>query len=152
MQPLDDIRVIELGQLIAGPYCGRILADFGAELVKIEPPGKGDAMRQWGQRDADGNTLWWPIIARNKCSMTLDLRTAEMLDDPHFQARETIIERRDASGQPLPMQNVFPRLSRTPGEVKHCGPRLGEHTQQILEGWLDHPPARIDGLRQRGII
>ena len=396
MQPLDDIRVIELGQLIAGPYCGQILADFGAELVKIEPPGKGDAMRQWGQRDGDGNTLWWPIIARNKRSMTLDLRTAdgqsvlrdmvanadvlvenfrpgtmerwgldydslaainprlimvrvtgfgqsgpyasragyasvceamgglryvsgypdrppvrvgislgdtlaginaamgtmmalherhrsgrgqvvdsaifesvfgvmeslvseyaradytreragsflpgiapsnaypcgdgrdiiiganqdsvfarlcqamgqpelardprfidhqargehqhaldalisdwtrrhdadqlveqladqgvpaglvyraaEMLEDPHFRARETIIERQDASGQPLPMQNVFPRLSRTPGMVKHCGPRLGEHTQRVLEEWLEYSPQRIDALRQQGVI
>ncbi|MCP1673485.1 crotonobetainyl-CoA:carnitine CoA-transferase CaiB-like acyl-CoA transferase [Natronocella acetinitrilica] len=74
MAPLDDIRVIELGQLIAGPYCGQILADFGADVVKIEPPGKGDAMRQWGRPDAQGRTQWWPIIARNKKSMTLDLR------------------------------------------------------------------------------
>lgn len=396
MQPLDDIRVLELGQLIAGPYCGQILADFGADLVKIEPPGKGDAMRQWGQSDANGNTLWWPIIARNKKSMTLDLRTpegqdllrelvaetdilienfrpgtmerwglgfetlaeinprlimvrvtgfgqtgpyasragyasvceamgglryvsgypdrppvrmgislgdtlaginaamgammalqerhrsgrgqvvdsaifesvfgvmeslvseyaragytreragsflpgiapsnaypcedgrdiiiganqdsvfgrlcqamgqpelanderfvdhrargehqqalddligawtrqyaaehlvtlladhgvpaglvyhaAEMLGDAHFQARESIVERPDASGRPLPMQNVFPRLSRTPGQVRHCGPRLGEHTEQVLREWLDYAPARIEDLRRQAVL
>lgn len=75
--PLKDIRVLELGQLIAGPYCGQVLADFGAEVIKIEPPGKGDAMRQWGQTDANGDPLWWNVIGRNKKSMTLDLRQSE---------------------------------------------------------------------------
>ncbi|MEE3213977.1 MAG: CoA transferase, partial [Pseudomonadota bacterium] len=75
--PLDDLKVLELGQLIAGPTCGQILADFGAQVVKIEPPGKGDAMRQWGQTDANGEPLWWNVIARNKQSLTLDLRKPE---------------------------------------------------------------------------
>ncbi len=75
--PLQNIRVLELGQLIAGPYCGQVLADFGAEVIKIEPPGKGDAMRQWGQTDANGDPLWWNVIGRNKKSMTLDLRQPE---------------------------------------------------------------------------
>ncbi|MEX0384219.1 CaiB/BaiF CoA transferase family protein [Spiribacter pallidus] len=75
MGPLEGIRVLELGQLIAGPFCGQYLADFGAEVVKVEPPGRGDPMRQWGSTDAHGNTVWWPVIARNKRSMTLDLRT-----------------------------------------------------------------------------
>ncbi len=74
MGPLNDIRVLELGQFIAGPFCGQLLADFGAEVVKIEPPGTGDAMRQWGRTDGEGHTLWWPVIARNKKSLTLDLR------------------------------------------------------------------------------
>ncbi|GGX90089.1 CoA transferase [Litchfieldella qijiaojingensis] len=72
--PLTDLKVLELGQLIAGPYCGQVLADFGAEVVKIEPPGKGDAMRQWGEADDSGEPLWWNVIARNKKSLTLDLR------------------------------------------------------------------------------
>lgn len=75
MKPLDGIRVLEMGQLIAGPFCGQMLADFGAEVVKIEPPGQGDAMRQWGRADPDGKTIWWSVIARNKKSITLDLRT-----------------------------------------------------------------------------
>src|SRR5579863_5166182 len=74
MTPLEDIKIIEMGQLIAGPFCGQYLADFGAEVVKIEAPGEGDAMRQWGQADAQGRTLWWPIIGRNKKSITLNLR------------------------------------------------------------------------------
>ncbi|KAA0014452.1 CoA transferase [Billgrantia pellis] len=73
--PLTDIKVLELGQLIAGPYCGQVLADFGAQVIKVEPPGKGDAMRQWGEADRDtGEPLWWNVIARNKQSLTLDLR------------------------------------------------------------------------------
>lgn len=76
MQTLEGIRVLELGQLIAGPFCGQILADFGAEVIKIEPPGRGDAMRQWGQADADGNTMWWSVLGRNKQSITVDLRKA----------------------------------------------------------------------------
>lgn len=77
MRPLEGIKVLEMGQLIAGPFCGQILADFGAEVVKIEPPGRGDAMRQWGRVDADGNAVWWAVIGRNKKSVTLDLRQAE---------------------------------------------------------------------------
>ncbi|HAR07606.1 CoA-transferase [Halomonas sp. S2151] len=78
--PLDDLKVLELGQLIAGPTCGQVLADFGAQVVKIEPPGKGDAMRQWGQTDESGEPLWWNVIARNKQSLTLDLRKPEGQD------------------------------------------------------------------------
>ncbi|HDZ74277.1 MAG TPA: CoA transferase [Aurantimonas coralicida] len=80
MGPLEGIRVLEMGQLIAGPFCGQLLADFGAEVVKIEPPKTGDAMRQWGRTDADGNTLWWPVIARNKKSLTLNLRDSRAQD------------------------------------------------------------------------
>ena len=47
--PLDDIRVVELGQLLAGPFCGQLLGDFGAEVIKVEDPGSGDPMRQWGR-------------------------------------------------------------------------------------------------------
>ena len=71
--PLHGIRVVELGQLIAGPFCGQLLGDFGAEVIKVEPPGAGDPMRGWGQ----GAPVWWPVIARNKKSVTLNLREAE---------------------------------------------------------------------------
>lgn len=74
MKPLQGIRVLEMGQLIAGPFCGQLLADYGAEVVKIEPPGTGDAMRQWGRADAEGRTPWWSVLGRNKKSLTLNLR------------------------------------------------------------------------------
>jgi formyl-CoA transferase len=78
--PLADLRVVEMAQLIAGPFCGQLLGDFGAEVIKLEPPGAGDPMRQWGREKPHGRSLWWPIIARNKKSATCDLRTAEGQD------------------------------------------------------------------------
>ena len=74
--PLDNIRVLELGTLIAGPFAGRLLGDFGAEIIKIEPPDKQDPMRLWGQQK-DGQGLQWPIQSRNKKSITLNLRETE---------------------------------------------------------------------------
>jgi len=71
---LSDIRVIEMGTLVAGPFCGQQLADHGAEVIKIEQPGKGDPMRDWGQEIAEGRSLWWPVVARGKKSVTVNLR------------------------------------------------------------------------------
>jgi succinyl-CoA---D-citramalate CoA-transferase len=78
--PLEGVRVVEMGSFLAGPFCGQLLADFGAEVIKVEPPGKGDPMREWGRHRKEGKTLWWPIIARNKKSVTLNLREAEGQD------------------------------------------------------------------------
>jgi len=75
--PLEGVRVVEMGSLLAGPFCGQLLGDFGAEVIKVEPPGKGDPMRVWGRHRKEGRTLWWPIIARNKKSVTLNLRETE---------------------------------------------------------------------------
>ena len=72
--PLHGLRVVEMGQLIAGPFCGQLLGDMGAEVVKIEPPGKGDPMREWGQGDKPS---WWRVIGRNKYSVEVNLRTEE---------------------------------------------------------------------------
>ncbi len=70
---LEGVRVLELGQLIAGPFCGQVLADMGAEVIKIELPGRGDPMRDWGK----GEPVWWPVIARNKKCITLDVRSEQ---------------------------------------------------------------------------
>lgn len=75
--PLDGLTVIEMGTLIAGPFCGQILGDFGAEVIKIEDPAVGDPMRQWGRSLPKGHSPWWPVIGRNKKSVTLNLRTPE---------------------------------------------------------------------------
>lgn len=75
-RPLDGIRVIEIGQLIAGPFAGCMLAYFGAEVIKIEPPESGDAIRGWRVVE-DGTSLWWRSIGRNKKSITLDLKKIE---------------------------------------------------------------------------
>lgn len=75
--PLSDLVVIEMGSLIAGPFCGQILGDFGAEVIKVEDPKVGDPMRQWGRSLPKGLSPWWPVIGRNKKSVGLDLRTPE---------------------------------------------------------------------------
>lgn len=75
--PLSDLRVIEMGQLLAGPFCGQLMADFGAEVIKIEQPGIGDPMREWGRDKPQGVSLWWPIVARNKKSIELNAREPE---------------------------------------------------------------------------
>lgn len=75
--PLADLRVLELGTLLAGPFCGQLLGDFGAEVIKIEPPGQGDPMRGWGRQREGEPSLWWPVVARNKKAITLDLRQGD---------------------------------------------------------------------------
>lgn len=71
---LDGLRVVELGQLIAGPFCGQLLGDMGADVIKVEQPGSGDPMRDWGQGE---DKVQWEIIARNKRSVTANLRVPE---------------------------------------------------------------------------
>ena len=72
--PLQGIRVVEFGQLLAGPYVGTLLGDFGADVIKVEPPPAGDAMRDWGRLRHNDHSLWWAILGRNKRSITLNLR------------------------------------------------------------------------------
>jgi formyl-CoA transferase len=78
--PLSDLRVIEMGQLLAGPFCGQLYGDFGAEVIKIEQPKVGDPMREWGREKPHGQSLWWPVVARNKKSVTLNVREKEAQD------------------------------------------------------------------------
>lgn len=75
--PLSGVRVVEMGQLIAGPFCGQLLGDLGADVIKIEEPINGDPMRQWGQAQVEGDSFWWSILGRNKRSVTLNLRDPE---------------------------------------------------------------------------
>jgi len=72
--PLSDLRLLELGTLLAGPFCGQLMGDLGAEVIKIEPPNQGDPMRFWGQQQPGEPSLWWPVVGRNKKAITLDLR------------------------------------------------------------------------------
>ena len=79
MSALSGLKVIELGQLIAGPFAAKTLSDFGAEVIKIEPPGSGDPLRQW-RLLKDGTSVWWQVQSRNKRSLALDLKQAEAQD------------------------------------------------------------------------
>jgi len=74
--PLAGLKVLEMGTLIAGPYCARLMAEFGAEVVKVESPGEGDPLRKW-RKLHDGNSLWWYAQARNKKSVAVNLREAD---------------------------------------------------------------------------
>lgn len=73
--PLAGVRVIELGQLLAGPFTGRLLGDMGADIIKVEPPGQPDPIRDWGKARYRGRSLWWPVQSRNKRCVTLNLRS-----------------------------------------------------------------------------
>ena len=77
--PLQGLKVLELGQLIAGPFAAKTLADFGAEVVKIEPVKTGDPLRQW-RLLKDGTSVWWQVQSRNKRSLALDLKQPEAQD------------------------------------------------------------------------
>lgn len=85
--PLEGLRILELGQLIAGPFCARILADFGAEVLKVEPPNGGDPLRNW-RILKDGNSIWWEAQSRNKRSIAIDLRQSEGQDLVRQLARD----------------------------------------------------------------
>ena len=76
-RPLDGIRVLEVGQLLAGPFAGSMLAYYGAEVIKVEPPGSGDPLRQWRELDENGTSWWWRSLGRNKKCITADLRREE---------------------------------------------------------------------------
>lgn len=95
--PLAGIRVLELGSFIAGPFAGQLLGDYGAEVIKIEPPGSGDSMRTWGVT-RDGESLWWPAIARNKQSVAINLH------DPRGQE----LVRRIAAQSNIVLENFRP--------------------------------------------
>jgi succinyl-CoA--D-citramalate CoA-transferase len=128
--PLEGVRVVEMGSLLAGPFCGQLLADFGAEVMKVEPPGKGDPMREWGRHRKNGRTLWWPIIARNKKSVTLNLREREGQE----LARELI------SGADVVVENF------RPGTMERWG--LGyEDLSEINPGLV---MVRVSGYGQTG--
>ncbi len=85
--PLSGLKVVELGQLIAGPFAAKTLADFGADVIKIEPPGSGDPLRKW-RLIKDGTSVWWQVQSRNKQSIALDLKQAQAQDIVRQLARE----------------------------------------------------------------
>ena len=90
MEPLSGLKVIEMGQLIAGPFAAKTLADFGADVVKIEPPKVGDALRKW-RLLKDGTSIWWQVQSRNKRSLSLDLKQAEAQEIVRTLAKEADI-------------------------------------------------------------
>jgi formyl-CoA transferase len=132
--PLAGMRVLELGNFIAGPFAGQLLGDYGADVVKVETPGQGDPMRTWGLTH-EGEGLWWPAIARNKQSVAIDLRRPEGRELVRRMARhcDVVLEnfrpgRLDEWG--LGYQNLAPDNPRVimvhVSGFGQTGPRSGE--------------------------
>jgi crotonobetainyl-CoA:carnitine CoA-transferase CaiB-like acyl-CoA transferase len=160
--PLAGLRVIEVGAFIAGPYCGQLLADFGADVIKVEPPGNGDPMRQWGVHKFKGQSLWWPVIGRNKRSITLDLRQLEgqALAKRLIATSDVLVENfrpgtlEEWNLDPEELRRQHPRLiiGRISG-FGQTGP-YREHAGfaavceamaglRLLTGYPDRPPTRV---------
>ena len=115
-RPLDGIRVIEIGQLLAGPFAGCMLAYFGAEVIKIEPP-EGDPIRGWRVLE-NGTSHWWRSIGRNKKSITLDLKKNEgqKIARQLIDSADVVIE----NFRPGVMEN----WGLGPDEIKKSNPKL----------------------------
>ena len=128
-RPLDGVRVLELGSLLAGPFAGALLAGFGAEVIKIEPP-EGDPIRGWRLLDADGTSLWWRSLARGKKSVVLDLRSA--------RGRE--LARRLALASDVLVENF------RPGTLE----RWGLAPERLWEGNPGLVVVRVSGFGQTG--
>ena len=159
--PLSGITVIEMGQLIAGPFCGQMLAWFGATVIKIESPGKGDPLRSWRELDTDGTSFWWRSQARNKHSVTIDLGQQagrDIVSDLLAEADVLIENFRPGKMEswgfgPEQLKELNPRLVMTrvsgygqsgplrtkPGFASACEAMGGF---RYLNGFPDRPPVR----------
>ncbi|MDQ0851843.1 formyl-CoA transferase [Arthrobacter sp. B3I9] len=128
--PLAGVRVLELGSLIAGPFAGRQMADFGAEVIKIESPSRPDPMREWGRARVHGHTLWWSVQSRGKKCVTLDLKAP--------RGREIFLELcREAD---VLLENF------RPGTLEHLG-LAPEELWKVTPGLII---ARVSGYGQTG--
>ena len=116
--PMAGVRVIEMGQLLAGPFTATRLADFGAEVIKVEAPVTGDPMRKWGHDRFEGKGLWWPVLARNKKSVTANLR----------ETRGQDLVRKLVAGADVLVENFKPgtleRWGLSPEELHKINPGL----------------------------
>ena len=159
--PLAGIKVLELGTLIAGPFCSRMLAEFGAEVIKIEAPESGDPLRQWRVLK-DGTSLWWSVQARNKKSLTLNmknpraqeiaLRLALEADIIIENYRPGVLEKWNLGYADLKQRNPTTIMVRLSGygqsgplrDLPGCG-AIGESMGGIrhVSGYPDRPPVRI---------
>ena len=158
--PLEGVRVLELGSFIAGPFAGQLLADLGAEVIKVESPGDGDPMRRWGTM-LDGRAIWWSALARSKRLVALDLRRDEGREVARRLALSCHVvlenfapgrlEEWGLGADDLRRENPRLVVTRVSG-FGQTGPRAGERGfgaigeamggLRELTGWPDRPPAR----------
>src|SRR6478736_5050827 len=160
--PLAGVRVVELGMLLAGPFTGRLLGDMGAEIIKVEPPGQPDPLRDWGHARYEGRSLWWPVQSRNKKCVTLNLREergqelllalVEQSDVLVENFRPGTLERWNLAPERLWEVNpglVIARVSGY-GQTGPYAPRAGFASVseamggiRYINGFPDEPPPRI---------
>jgi crotonobetainyl-CoA:carnitine CoA-transferase CaiB-like acyl-CoA transferase len=138
--PVTGVRVLDLSRVLSGPYRTMLLADLGAEIIKVEVPGEGDLMRGIGDPESearDGPPVFFDLN-RNKKSLTLN-RKVMVLEHHHPTGRH-----RRWLGFPL-------RLTETPVDIYLPAPALGEHTEALLPG-LGYSPERIETLRRDQVL
>jgi formyl-CoA transferase len=160
--PLAGVRVVELGMLLAGPFTGRLLGDMGAEIIKVEPPGQPDPLRDWGHARYEGRSLWWPVQSRNKKCVTLNLREergqelllalAEQSDVLVENFRPGTLERWNLAPERLWEANPALVIARVSGygQTGPYAPRAGFASVseamggiRYINGFPDEPPPRI---------
>ena len=159
--PLAGIKVLELGTLIAGPFCSRMLAEFGADVIKVEAPDGGDPLRQWRVLK-DGTSLWWSVQARNKKSLTLNMKDARAQDIARRLALEAdiiienyrpgVLEKWNLGYEQLKAVNPATIMVRLSG-YGQTGPMkdlpgfgaIGESMGGLryVSGHADRPPVRV---------
>jgi crotonobetainyl-CoA:carnitine CoA-transferase CaiB-like acyl-CoA transferase len=162
--PLSGLRVVEFGQLIAGPYVGTLLADFGARRHKVEAPPKGDALREWGRHRHNDHALWRSVIwAARHTAEELDRivneagvvcapvsSVADVYDDPYVRERELIVEIDDDVHGPMSAPGVVPKLTATPGRIREPARwEVGADTSDVL-GDLEDEVEGLDLPRREG--
>jgi crotonobetainyl-CoA:carnitine CoA-transferase CaiB-like acyl-CoA transferase len=139
---LDGLLVLDLATFVAAPFCCTLLADFGAEVIKVEQPGRGDDLRRLGRQAADGVSFMWLVNS-----------VEDIFADPHMRARENIVQVDGPSGGRLSMPGVVPKLSRTPGRVTAPGPvAVGAHNEEIYCGRLGLTRDGLAALARKGIV
>ena len=159
-EPLAGLRAIEFGQLLAGPFTGTLLGDFGADVIKVEPPGIGDAMRDWGRLRHNDRSLWWSILARNKRSSPSTYGSPRASGSPPTSRRRpTSCSRTSARDdgevgprprghpQAQPARDLRPRLRLRPDRPVRPPPGLrvggrGDLGLRHINGYPDQAPPR----------
>jgi crotonobetainyl-CoA:carnitine CoA-transferase CaiB-like acyl-CoA transferase len=127
--PLTGLRPVEFGQLVAGPWVGTLLADFGADVINVEAPPKGDALREWGRHRHNDHSLWWSVMAR-----------------------ELLVEIDDEVHGPMSVPGVVPKLSVTPGRIRWSARwEVGADTEAVL-GDLDEEVEGLDLPWREGVV
>lgn len=135
---LDDVTVLDLSHALAGPFASTMLGDFGARVIKVEPPGTGDISRAWGPPFYGSEPAYFVNLHRN--------------NHPQVEARGMLVEQEHPVAGTVRMVGVPVRLSETPGAIRTPAPLLGQHTDEVLRDCLGLDDEEIERLRQAGAI